>query len=285
MSIRGRADMHLHSNASDGYLSPSELVEEAYACGLECIALCDHDTIAGVSHALHRGRDLGIDVIPGIELGVCHADAGDVSMDDGGRLDAGELHMLGYGIESRGHLDVLLRGLQESRRSRIDQILQRLEACGLFLSWEEVQVEAGSSESVGRPHVARALVNRGHCGGVREAFSEYLAPGRPGYVPRKRLTAGEGIEAILSAGGIPVVAHPGLGGRMMPGLPRLVEMGVMGIEVVHPDHSHAVMSELIRFARRHGLFVTGGSDYHGRAADPRLGEVTAPAAWARALTR
>lgn len=285
MSIRGRADLHLHSNASDGCLSPEELVDEARACGLECISLCDHDTTDGAQRALSRGCELGIEVVPGIELGVSLEGAGDGGSDHGGRLDAGELHMLGYGIEPAGDLEVLLGELQDSRRSRLELILERLEACGAAVTQKEVLASAGSSQAVGRPHVARAMVERGRCSSVREAFSEYLGPGRPGYVPRKRLTAQEGIDAIRSAGGIPVVAHPGLGGRIMPGLQQLVDMGVMGVEVVHPDHSHAVIGRLIRFARRHGLYVTGGSDYHGRATDPGLGQVTAPVAWARELAR
>ena len=274
-----RADLHVHSNLSDGILTPEELVHRAHLAGLGCMSICDHDSTAGVQRAVDRGRELGVQVIPGVELGV-YVEGGSPGVAQ--RLDGGEVHLLGYGMRGPA-LDAFLEGLREGRLRRLSRILERLAGLNMPLTEEEVLRAAAPSQSPGRPHIARAMVKRGYCSSINEVFSRFLIPGKPGYVPRERVSALEGIEVIREAGGVPVVAHPGLGGTATPLLKSMVEMGVEGIEVVHQDHSFEVVRNLIRFARSRDLLCTGGSDFHGRPSDPRLGEVTVPISWTREL--
>ncbi len=279
MSGGSRADLHLHSNLSDGLLTPEELVQRAQLVGLGCISLCDHDSTGGVERAVRCGRELGVRVIPGVELGV-HMDGGRAG--SAGGPDPGEVHLLGYGMRG-GNLEPFLQRLREGRLRRLTRILARLDDLDMHLTEEEVLRVAAPSLAPGRPHIARALVRRGHCRSIGEAFSRLLIPGKPAYVPRERVSAREGIEAIRGAGWIPVAAHPGLGGIATPRLKELVELGVQGVEVVHQDHSLEAVRRLLRFARSRDLICTGGSDFHGRASDPRLGEVTIPMGWTRRL--
>ncbi|MFO8059858.1 MAG: PHP domain-containing protein [Bacillota bacterium] len=275
-----RADLHVHSNRSDGLLAPEELVRRAYRAGLGCISLCDHDCIDGVGPAARRGEEMGVRVIPGVELSVWVKGGGDG--EGGGRPVEGEVHLLGYGMRSSA-LEPFLQHLREERLRRLRRILRRLEDLATPLTEEEVLRVAAPSHSPGRPHVARALVRRGHCASVAEAFARLLGAGRPAYVPRERVSAREGIGAIRDAGGVPVAAHPGLGGTVTPLLESLVLMGVEGVEVVHQNHSLEVVRQLIHFARCRGLRCTGGSDFHGRPEDPPIGEVAVPLRWARGL--
>jgi len=278
--VRGAADLHLHSSESDGRSTPGALVDAAADAGLRYMALCDHDSVGGVERALRRARSRDVCVIPGVELGV-HVTlprAGGDPTDS--RLAAGEVHLLGYGMRDMVELEDLLEDMRRSREHRIYAILENLAGEGIDLKEEDVRRQLGASSVPGRPHVARALVARGCCRTEAEAFSRWLVPGRPGYIPRKKLSLERGIAAVRRAGGVPVFAHPG---QMYSLLEDAVRLGVRGVEVVHPDHSCAVMSRLLRFAREHDLLPTGGSDFHGRPSDPAVGEVTAPAAWAEAL--
>ncbi len=279
--VRGRSDLHLHSSESDGSLGPSALVDAAAQAGLDYISLCDHDSVGALRLAQRRARNHPVCVITGVELGVQADPAGGEG--DSYRLAPGELHLLGYGMQEMRELEELLADMRLSRERRIMRILDRLSDAGVELGERDVRQQMQGSRVPGRPHVARALVARGYCRSEKEAFSQHLVPGRPGYVPRKRLSLREGVRVVTRAAGVPVFAHPGLGGRVHPNLSDAVRMGVQGIEVIHPDHSLAMMARLIRLARQHDLVPTGGSDYHGRPTDPALGEVTAPTAWVQQL--
>ncbi|MFQ5848447.1 MAG: PHP domain-containing protein [Candidatus Methylomirabilales bacterium] len=257
------ADLHLHSCYSDGTFTPREVAAEAARRHVSPIALTDHDTVAGIPEALHAGAEMQVEVIPGVELSV-H----DVN---------GDIHMLGYFIRwEDAALQRTLDRLEERRRDRLHKILRRLHELGVPLSADEVLRIAGQG-TVGRLHVARALLARGAVGTVQEAFNRFLAAGRPAYVERTGLTAPQAIAAIRQAGGIAVLAHPGKGN--LADLPRLIDAGLQGIEVFHPSHTTEEVFTLTRAATEHDLLITGGSDCHGLAkGEARLGEIQLPRA-------
>jgi hypothetical protein len=250
-----RADLHTHSTASDGTLSPGELVAAAREKGLGAVALTDHDTLAGIGEAVEAGRELRVTVIPGLELSTEAA--------------AEEVHVLGYFLTPQA--EELQRRLAELRRQRLTRarrMLERLRALGLPLSWEAVAAEAGTG-AVGRPHIARALVAAGYVESVEEAFARYLDRGRPAYVPRAKLTPAGAIDLVQRSGGVAVLAHPGLlSGAGL--LEELLELNWQGIEVFYPEHSKEVEEKLYALARMHSLVPTGGSDFHG-AGKAQLG--------------
>ncbi|NLW16273.1 MAG: PHP domain-containing protein [Firmicutes bacterium] len=236
-------DLHVHSTYSDGCLSPGQLVERAQQLGIRAIALTDHDTVAGIPELLARGEQLGISVLPGVELS-CEG-----------------YHILGYGVDC--NYGPLLRQLQElanARQQRAERIVARLASIGIELELERIRELAGVGV-IGRPHVAAALVEQGLAADVADAFSRYLSKGRPGYVPRYRLEPQQAIELIRSAGGIPVWAHPGKD-FSRERLLQLKSWGLLGVEVWHPDHDREEMLWFADQAARADLLVTGGSDFH-----------------------
>lgn len=246
-----RADFHTHSTASDGTLAPAELVLESARRGLSHIALTDHDTVAGLSEALAASHEHGVMVIPGVELSA--------------RVERGELHILGYGIDHRDNtLLERLEWLREQRRSRATRMVQQLAEAGITLDPGSLP-EVGAGQSIGRPHVARALVASGHASDVQDAFNRYLVEGKPGYIPSARLEPREAIALIRGAGGIAVMAHP----FSLPGfeqkLPELQDAGLTGMECYYGEYTPEQRHELARIADRLGLMPTGGSDYHGPA--------------------
>ncbi|MCM3746160.1 PHP domain-containing protein [Paenibacillus pasadenensis] len=249
------ADLHLHTTASDGVDSPSEVVRLAAAKGLSVIAITDHDTMDGVAEAVLEGKKLSLLVIPGIEL----------STASGGK----DIHVLGYGMDAadnRWQERLRLQGSVRERRNAA--MLERLASLGIPLQLEEVEAAAlaagGSPSSLGRPHVAAALVARGAAASIRDAFDRYLGEGAPAYVSQPRITPEEGIEWIIEAGGVPVLAHPGLYGWDELA-ERLAAGGrLQGIEARHSDHTVEQERGYAELAERYGLLVTGGSDYHGR---------------------
>ena len=250
-------DLHTHSSYSDGSLSPRQLVQLAKKRGLRAIALTDHDTVAGVEEALEAGNELGVEVVPGVEISAQHP--------------PGTMHILGYYINaSNGRLLEALKKLQQARAARNPKIIERLQALGLEISTTEVlDLSAGQ---VGRPHIARALVNKGYVSSIDQAFSLYLKKGAVAYVEKFRFPPKETIAAIREAGGIAVLAHPFTLGMERPEelfqlLVELREMGLEGVEVYYPDHSKekAVLYEDV--AKRLGLVCTGGSDFHGNFRD------------------
>jgi hypothetical protein len=262
------ADLHLHSSYSDGSFPPRRVVAEAASRSVSPIALTDHDTVAGIPEALQAGSEMEVEVIPGVELS-----ARDVGQ---------EIHILGYFIRwddpaFRRTLDFLEKG----RRDRLAEILRRLHRKGIPLTLDEVLQIAGKG-TVGRLHVARALVARGAVGTQDEAFDRFLAQGRPAYVERAGFTASEAIAAIRHANGIPVLAHPG--SSRLANLEGLIQAGLQGVEVLHPAHTTEDVVTLTRLATKHGLLITGGSDCHGLAkGQPSLGTIRLPLTYVECL--
>ena len=250
-------DLHTHSRHSDGSLSPRQLVQLAKERRLRAIALTDHDTVAGVEEALEAGNELGVEVVPGVEISAQHP--------------PGTMHILGYYINaSNGRLLEALKKLQQARAARNPKIIERLQALGLEISTTEVlDLSAGQ---VGRPHIARALVNKGYVSSIEQAFSLYLKKGAVAYVEKFRFPPKETIAMIRGAGGIAVLAHPFTLGMAKPEelfqlLGELGEMGLEGVEVYYPDHTAEIAVLYEDVAKRLGLVCTGGSDFHGNFRD------------------
>ncbi|MFO7918875.1 MAG: PHP domain-containing protein [Anaerolineae bacterium] len=268
--MKNTIDLHIHTVASDGLHTPTEIVCMACAEGLRTIAITDHDTISSVSEALDAARDAPLEVIPGVEISMR---TGDV-----------EPHLLGYYVDYTcdAFVDTLAR-FQSLRLERAKAIVLRLRHRGIDLSWERVLDLAGG-KSVGRPHIARAMEDAGHVDSFREAFDAYLAEGKPAYVPRIKMTPVEAIELVDEAGGVPVLAHPWHERSLVP---SLVEAGLVGLEVYYPQYTPSMTARLKRLARRHRLICTGGSDFHGLSIAPqsRLGGVHVPEACVQALKR
>ena len=241
-------DLHIHSTASDGSLTPEEIVQIAQDKGLFAIAITDHDTVAGVQPALHAAQGTGLHVLPGVEISV--------------DFDETEIHILGYFIDLEH--EPLLRAMEKvrgGRYSRAEEMVRRLRELGVEITMDDVLAEAGDG-AIGRPHVARALVKLGVVRDGQEAFDKYLKRGKPAYVPRYKLSPEEAVHLIVDAGGLPVFAHPGLA-RRDDMIDALIPEGLRGIEAYHTEHSPTQTQKYINMAKRRGLYVTGGSDSHG----------------------
>ena len=260
------ADLHTHSTASDGTLAPADLVRQASRRGLTVLALTDHDTTSGLAEAIATGESLGVRVIPGIELST------DVS--------AGEVHILGYGIDPDSkELQEALARYRQARLDRAERIVDRLRELGVDLPPGSVQASSGDA-SLGRPHIARAMIEAGYVQSVSEAFDRYLGNDMPAYIASERKpTPSEAIRLIRAAGGLPVHAHPFTSGRFPDSLPALTDAGLAGIEVYYAEYTPERREMLERIAAKHGLLATGGSDYHGEQFKERrdLGSVALPA--------
>lgn len=275
----GKIDLHLHSLASDGRLSPTELVELAQRNGVRRLALTDHDTTAGVPEAVAAGQRLGLEVAAGVELS---ADVG----------EADELHMLGLFIDCEDErFQRALARLRAGRAGRAEAMVGRLAELGVPVSWPRVQEIAGQA-SVGRPHLAQALLEAGHVGSIREAFDRFLANGGPAYVARQRLDPTQSIELIHSVGGLAVMAHPLEGDGVTHLIPTLARAGLDGLECYYFSYDRQQVASLVNLARSHGLVPTGGSDYHGfpmaglSGASNEPGSVEIPTAiWNDLVTR
>jgi 3',5'-nucleoside bisphosphate phosphatase len=265
-------DLHLHTNASDGRLPPAELVGRAAAAGLKTISVTDHDTVAGVEEAAHTAGASGLRLVPGIEITAVHQER--------------DVHVLGYFIDvDHQPLAAFLERQRAFRVSRLREIGTRLAALGAPLEVEGVLEEAAArpGSSVGRPLLARALVEAGHVETLQEAFDRFLGSGMAAFVPRAGSPPGHVVEVIHAANGIASLAHPGVTARDEL-IEPLVNAGLDAIEVYHSDHSPEQQRAYVALAGRYGLAVSGGSDYHGDAAangpKPRrvtLGRVSLPA--------
>lgn len=256
-------DLHMHSTVSDGSMGVAELVEAVQAAGVTAFALTDHDSVRGWKQAREAAQRSGLRTLPGVEIST--------------RADDLEHHILGYGFDpEHAGLCEMFEELQEQRRSRIPRLVSRLNELGVALELEAVERCAGDSNP-GRPHVARALVEEGHCRDVQEAFDRYLGDGRPAHVRKATPSSAAAIAALHDAGGIAVWAHPCVRPIQRPGglaqvVSELVAAGLDGLEVLHPAHGSTHKRRLRRLAREHGLITTGGSDFHGpRESDVRLG--------------
>lgn len=247
-ALSARADLHTHTTASDGLLSPAGLVGLAGQRGLSAIAITDHDTVEGVEEALAIPSS-GLVVVAGVELSCS--------------LGGVDVHMLGYGFDltARG-LRAVLAERADERRSRAAAIVERLGSLGAAMTMDRVEALAGSG-TIGRPHIARALVEAGHATDVGDAFERYLGTGRPAYVERPVLRPDRAIGEIHAAGGSAVLAHPLYSEGYGDFLPGLVECGLDGLEVVYPDHTAETRRSLSILASRYDLIETGGTDFHG----------------------
>jgi predicted metal-dependent phosphoesterase TrpH len=253
-----RVDLHIHSTASDGALSPEEVVGESVRRGLSVIALTDHDTVNGVAPALAAAEAFpGLRVVPGVELST------DVAQ--------GEVHILGYFIDySDGELLARLERMRNSRRERAQEMIARLGDLGVNIDWSRVQEIAGEG-SVGRPHLAQAMVEGGYVGSLKEAFDSYIGRGGPAYVERRKLTPAAAVELILRVRGLPVLAHPMTVADPETLVIELKAAGLIGIEAYYKDYSAADVGKLLSLAESHQLAVTGGSDYHGLDTESEAG--------------
>lgn len=266
-----RADLHTHSDRSDGTDSPAELMAAAVAAGLTVIALTDHDTTAGWAPAA-ESRPPGLTVLPGVELSCASP------VTDGSPIG---VHLLGY-LFDRTHAELReqRRRLRESRRGRAEEMVTRMAAAGLPVTWARVAGLAGDGP-VGRPHMARALVEAGRAGTIGDAFARFLRPDQPYYVRKVDLEVGAAVELVRAAGGVPVLAHPlaRRRGRTISDatIAELVDRGLLGLEVDHPDHSPADRAHLRALAGDLKVLATGSSDYHGTMKTTPLAAHLTPA--------
>jgi predicted metal-dependent phosphoesterase TrpH len=257
-------DLHSHSTASDGSKAPAAVVAAASAAGLSAIALTDHDTTAGIDDAVGTGRSLGVRVVPGVEL----------SAMDGDR----EIHVLALHIARTGAIEDALSEFRHNRFVRAEQMVAKLNALGVSITIDAVLAQAAGG-AIGRPHVARVLINEGWARDSRDAFDRYLGAGKPAYVPKFRLSVAEAIGLAHAAGGLAVLAHPGPEGRREP-IERYVGLGLDGLEVRHPGHSAEDVARIGALVDFFGLVPSGGSDWHGASDGPRvLGSMRVPGEW------
>ncbi len=258
--MTSRVDLHAHTTASDGTRTPGEVVELAHRRGLSVLAITDHDTVSGVPEALDRAAQIGLRVIPGVEISA--------------EQDGVQAHILGYLVEHRSvRLNEQLERFGEARLLRARQMLRRLESLDVPLHWDVI---AGAAEEgvVGRPHIAQALVEAGHVASMEEAFGRYLSPGQPAYVPRPKTTPREAISIIRDAGGVPVLAHPWCIVFM---LEDLVADGLLGLETHYRSYDACQVNRLSQLALEHGLIRTGGTDFHGFEGETHsLGDIDVP---------
>ena len=250
-----RIDLHTHSSISDGTDTPSALVDRARRVGLDVIALTDHDTFDGLDEAVSRGEQVGVRVVRGMELA---------------RSRAGQsVHLVAYGANpaSRGLAAEMVK-VRGGRMGRLAGVLQRLAELGVPVTEDQVLAEVGQSPSVGRPHIADAMVKAGHVADRTEAFDRFLADGGPAHVPRYAVPVERGIDLVHDAGGLAVIAHPWGRGQehiLTPEVLRRLtsEHGLDGVEVDHQDHDSTTRVQLRALAAELGLLATGSSDYHG----------------------
>lgn len=247
-------DLHVHTTMSDGTLTPEEVVGLATQAGLSAIAITDHDTVSGVAAAQQHSNGTGVLVIPGVEIST--------------QWDHGTLHCLGYFMNTY-HPELLrvLRYLVRARIERVPQILEKLQAQDVNISLEDVRSEVREGVP-GRPHVANALMRKGVVRSIQEAFDRFLRKGAPAYVEKVKLSPADAIRTVITAGGVPVLAHPyslKLDDPEMLGnaLRDLVDLGLQGIEVYHPEHTREQTKLYRDLAARFNLAVTGGTDFHG----------------------
>lgn len=252
-------DLHIHSNASDGTLSPSEIISRACHLNLRAISITDHDTLEGSRAAIHAGIPSTVKFLSGVEISASAPPSFFLS---------GSFHILGYGIRLEDPiLDRALKRLQIARENRNPQIIDRLKQLGIDISLEELQEEFGESQ-LGRPHIAQLMVKKGFVASIDEAFDSYIGKDKPAYVDKHRMSCADAIETIDGAGGIAVLAHPYLlrtndtdaFGKL---LGHLKNLGLRGLEVYYPDHPRDETNFYATLAKRLGLLMTGGTDFHG----------------------
>ena len=245
--MNGKVDLHMHTTHSDGVYSPAELVTKAKELGLDAISITDHDNINGIEEAIEAGDSMGIDVIPGVEI----------SSEFNGR----EVHILGYFIN---HKDLefkrYLHFFREERVKRAERILTKLDSLGLHLTMEDVMAVAKNS-AIGRPHIAKAMCEKGLVSSYYEAFNKYIGNGCPAHEKKVHLSPESAYKIITDAGGLSFIAHPAFMQEDI--LKDLIEAGVDGIEVFHPSHTAQKVKFYKGIVSEYYLLESGGSDYHG----------------------
>lgn len=252
-------DLHVHSTASDGTLTPAEIIRHACDLEMAAIALTDHDTVDGVKQILQSGLPPCLHFLSGVELSTAPPERYPCR---------GSLHLLGFGFRHDDQeLALQLRKLQDARRNRNPQIIARLQALGIDISNEELETSEGQRQT-GRPHIAQLLLQKGVVGSFDEAFDRFLGNGKPAYVNKYRIPIRPAIQLIRQAGGIPVLAHPALiqpttAWSLEDLLVELKSYGLQGVEAYYPEHSQEQTQRFQALARRHDFVVTGGTDFHG----------------------
>lgn len=265
-------DLHLHTTASDGRLTPAEVVQVAATKGLTIIAITDHDSVEGVSSAREAaGHFPSLRVIPGVEI---NTDAPD-----------GAVHILGYFMDYENmEFRSGLKALRHSRELRAQKMLTKLEGLGIHVDWQRVQELAGGG-SMGRPHIAQAMLERGYISSLEEAFIKYIGRRGPAYVKRARLSAVEAVEMVLRAGGLPVLAHPADINNLEALVVKLKGVGLVGLEAYYDGYRKKTVQRLVGLADKYGLLTSGGSDFHGlgSAGETPIGGVDVPFDCAQSL--
>jgi predicted metal-dependent phosphoesterase TrpH len=252
-------DLHIHTTASDGTLTPSEIVAHAIKLKLKAIAITDHDTLVGSREALNSGIPADLEFLTGVEISAAPPAF---------YHHAGSFHLLGYSIRlDDSNLNQTLEKLQVARKNRNPAIIKRLNELGISINLGEVCELAGDAQ-LGRPHIAQMMISKGVVSSINEAFDQFLGTDKPAYVDKYRVECSQAIEAILGAGGIPVLAHPGLlqceGDKQLDELiGQLKRMGIQGVEVYYSGHTADQTHLFSKLAQRHDLLMTGGTDFHG----------------------
>jgi predicted metal-dependent phosphoesterase TrpH len=265
-----KVDLHLHSCVSDGRYTPAEVVSKAAGLGLSFIALTDHDNVDGLTSALEAARNYpGLKVIPGVEISTVIMANRDtkrtIRLLNGNTIDepGGEVHILGYFLDyTNRELLATLKTMRESREQRAEGMVTKLTDLGMPIEWKRVQEIAGDG-SIGRPHIAQALLEKGYISTLREAFEKYIAFGGPAYVQREKLSPVEAVELLLRANGLPVLAHPLTNNIPETLIASLKNSGLVGIETYYGRYNPDEIKRLLNLADKYGLIATGGSDYHG----------------------
>ncbi len=258
--LTGCIDLHMHSIFSDGHQEPEFLVDWAAHLGLSAIALTDHDNTRGVDRAKARGEQVGVEVIPATEITVS--------------FSGGTFHLLGYFVDH--HNQDFNRRLEEQvvqRNLRNSRIVELLAENGMPITEAELKEEAGEAV-VGRPHIAKLMVKHRYVREFRDAFDLWIGDGKPCYVEKENFSPKDAIELVLSAGGVPVLAHPRWlnlpSEKLEPYIEELVGYGLRGLEVIYSDHPDSLQDQLKQIAQKFDLLITGGSDYHGGTVKPEV---------------
>ncbi|MFC2013507.1 PHP domain-containing protein [Chloroflexota bacterium] len=258
-------DLHIHTTASDGLLSPEEVIHKSAEHGVTIIVITDHDSIDGIFPALAAANaSPQLKVIPGVEI----------SAD----VPHGEVHVLGYFIDYTDHnLQATLERFRNYRQERARGMVTKLRDLGIYIDWQRVQEIAGSG-SIGRPHIAQAMLEKGYIASIREAFDKYISRDGPAYVEREKMTPAEAVELILQSKGLPVLAHPFTINDPEAMVIELKAAGLIGIEAYYGGYTGDEINRLVTLAEKHNLVATGGSDYHGldTGSETMIGEVDVP---------
>jgi predicted metal-dependent phosphoesterase TrpH len=244
-----KADLHTHTYYSDGKYSPAELVERAGFCGIRYLSITDHDNVEGIEEAIEKANQIGIDLIPGVELSSEHKDR--------------EVHVLGYFFDYKNPelLDYLIK-FRQLRLKRAEKIVEKLNMMSIPLKMADVLLKAKENTSIGRPHIAFALLENNYISNYYEAFVRYIGDNKPAYEKKPNISTKEAIDLIANAGGLSFIAHPGKVIRDEM-LIEIIELGVDGIEIIHPSHSSEIISYFQDFVSQYFLLESGGSDFHG----------------------